>query len=60
MGASLLETRNHIEDGRTKKYFNEQGCARLTETFRSGPQRHRLLSWKAPNGLECRTLTPDP
>ena len=29
--ASLLETRNHIEDGRTKKYFSEEELARLLD-----------------------------
>jgi four helix bundle protein len=29
--ASLLETRNHIEDARKKKYFSEKDCAKLFE-----------------------------
>ena len=29
--ASLLATRNHIEDARTKKYFGEEDCATLFE-----------------------------
>jgi four helix bundle protein len=29
--ASLLETRNHIEDGRKKKYFGEEDSAKLFE-----------------------------
>ena len=28
--ASLLETRHHIQDGRTKKYFSEDDCRYFT------------------------------
>ena len=58
--ASLLETRNHIEDGRTKKYFSEEDCARLLELqLRATRATTGLLKYldsckgKAPTGWNC-------
>ena len=56
--ASLLETRNHIEDGQTKNYFTEEDATRLFETaVRSHQSDHRavaiprVLQGQSPNRL---------
>ena len=55
--ASLLETRNHLQDGRTKKYFSEEDTARLLKLqVRATMASTRLLRYlesckgKAPTG----------
>ena len=37
--ASLIETRNHIEDGRTKNYFSEDDSTRLFDCKYGPPKR---------------------
>jgi len=57
--ASLLETRNHLQDGKTKKYFSEEDTARLLKLqVRATIAATRLLRYlesckgKAPTGWD--------
>jgi four helix bundle protein len=58
--ASLLETRNHIEDGRTKNYFSEEEATRLFDLqVRATKATTGLLRYlesckgQAPTGWDC-------